>query len=37
VCLPAEQLDGRKAELAYDHYQILVNYLAGNRPGLRWS
>jgi len=35
VCLAAEELDGRKAELAYDHHLILRNHIAGNRPGLR--
>jgi ADP-ribose pyrophosphatase YjhB (NUDIX family) len=37
VCLRAEELDERRAELAYDHYEMLANHLAGKRVGLRWS
>jgi ADP-ribose pyrophosphatase YjhB (NUDIX family) len=36
-CLRAEELDDRRAELAYDHHLVLTNHVAGRRPGLRGS
>jgi len=37
VYVRAEDLDARASELAYDHHLILRNYLAGVRPGMRWT
>lgn len=36
VCLRPDEIDERRAELAYDHGQMLADYLAGRRRGLRW-